>query len=144
MRRFLYDTNVFVYAVGQDHPYREPCRRIVELARTRRLQGEASTELVQEFAHLRTRRGSRQAAARDARRVVGLCRLHPVGERELDVALRLFERHAALSMRDAIHTATAAVQGIDAILSADRHFDAVPGIERIDPADTAAVDALAA
>lgn len=142
MRRFLYDTNVFVYAVGQEHPYREPCRRIVELARTRRLHGEASAEMVQEFAHVRARRTSRAQAAGDARSVVGLCRLHPLGDRELDAALRLFERQPALSMRDAIHCATATLQGIDAILSVDRDLDGIEGLERIDPADTPAVEAL--
>lgn len=142
MRRFLYATNVFVYAVGQDHPYRAPCRKVVELARARRLQGEASVEMVQEFAHVRARRISREQAAEDARSVVGLCRLHPLGERELDVALRMFERQPSLSMRDAIHWATATLHGIDAILSVDRDFDTVDGLERIDPSDTAAVDAL--
>jgi predicted nucleic acid-binding protein len=143
MRRFLYDTNIFVYAVGAAHPYREPCRRIVELARQRRLHGEASTEMVQEFTHVRARRASRSQAAHDARSVVGLLRLHPLGERELDLALNLFERQIELSMRDAIHWATATLHGIDAILSVDRGFDAAEGLQRIDPADMAAVDALA-
>jgi predicted nucleic acid-binding protein len=26
VRRFLYDTSIFVYALGSEHPYREPCR----------------------------------------------------------------------------------------------------------------------
>lgn len=142
MRRFLYDTNVFIYAVGRDHAYREPCRRIIELARTRRLQGDASVEMVQEFAHVRARHVARDQAALDTRSVVGLCRLHPLGEREFDVALRLFERQPTLSMRDAIHAATATLRGIDAILSVDRGFDTVDGLERIDPADAAGVDAL--
>lgn len=32
VRRFLYDTSVFVYALDGEHPYREPCRDIVHRA----------------------------------------------------------------------------------------------------------------
>lgn len=42
MRRFLYDTNVFVYALGGPSPYRDACRVIVEDAAGGRLDGEAS------------------------------------------------------------------------------------------------------
>lgn len=45
-------------------------------------------------------------------------------------------------MRRLLYDAT--LRGIDAILSADRGFDAVPRLEGIDPIDEAAVDRLAA
>jgi predicted nucleic acid-binding protein len=48
VRRFLYDTSVFVYALGRDDPYKEPCREIVRRAATGELQGEASVDLLQE------------------------------------------------------------------------------------------------
>jgi len=56
VRRVFVDTNVFVYAIGADHPYREPCRRVVGLIAASRLLGETSVEVVQEFAHVRGRR----------------------------------------------------------------------------------------
>ncbi len=143
MTRFVYDTSVFVYALGAEHRYRDPCRRILELAREGHLLGAASTELVQEFVFVRTRRVGRAKAVADARAVAGVCRLSPLGEHELDVALALFQDVERLQMRDAIHAATALVMGAEAILSVDRDFDGVPGLHRVDPADAAAVARLA-
>lgn len=45
-------------------------------------------------------------------------------------------------MADAASAATALNRGIDKILSADRDFDGIPGLERIDPSDERAVEAL--
>lgn len=136
MRRFLYDTLVFVYALGREHPYRDPCRGIVELASAGELGGEASVELVHEFAHVRHRRtGDRSTSAEEARWVGMLCTLHPVELPDLRFALGLFETVDGLGPRDAIHAATALNRGIDAIVTADTAFDAVPGLERIDPRD---------
>lgn len=139
MRRFLYDTAVFVYAVGQDHPYRDGCRQLVELAGTGALIGDASVELLQELVHVRARRtGDRPAAVRLTRKVALVCRLHAVEPEDLRLALGLFESAAALGARDAVHAATALNRGIDAIVSPDRAFDGVPGLERIDPLDAVA------
>lgn len=136
--------NVFVYAIGADHPYREPCRRVVGLTAASSLLGETSVEVVQEFAHVRGRRsGDWAEAAARAREVIGWCRpVHPLGEAELMRALDLLARHEELTVRDAVHATSALSQSIDAILSADRHFDSIPGVERIDPADDAGVRRL--
>ena len=55
--RFLYDTSIFVYARGAEHEHREPCRDLVRLAAQGVLTGEASVELIQEYAHILRRRG---------------------------------------------------------------------------------------
>lgn len=145
MRRFLYDTAVFLYAVGSDHPLREPCREIVALARHGELAGEASVEVIQEFAHVRMRRGGdRQEALTLTRAVADLCELHDFDRRDLPLVMTLLEQHEALGVRDAVHAATALGAGIDAILSPDTDFDAVPGLDRIDPLDHGALGRLAA
>lgn len=144
MARFLYDTAVFVYAVGSEHHYRKPCRAIVASARSGELAGEASVELVQEFAHVRIRRtGDRPGALALARAVGELCRLHGFEPPDLPLAMTLLEHHTGLQTRDAVHAATAINRGIRKILSPDRAFDAVPGLDRIDPADEGGVAALA-
>lgn len=136
MTRFLFDTAVFVYARGQEHEYREPCRRLVELARDGAVAGEASVELVQEFAHLLRRRGLNGPLVREeARAVAGLCLLHALGEPELRLALNLLATTDGLGVRDAVHAATALRRGIPLIVSPDRAFDAVTGLERVDPHD---------
>jgi uncharacterized protein len=140
VRRFLFDTGVFLYALGGEHRYREPCRAILREMRSGRLAGEASVELIHEFAYVRCRRrGTRSDAAESARDVAGICTLHTVGVDDVERALDLWCEHERLDMRDAIFAAQALNREIDAILSPDRGFDGIPGLERIDPADTSAV-----
>lgn len=143
MRRFLFDTGVFLYALGGEHHYREPCRALLRDIRGGRLAGEASVELIHEFAYVRsTRRTTRSDAAESARDVAGVCTLHTVGADDIERALDLWCEHQRLDMRDAIFAAQALNRGIDAILSPDRGFDGIAGLERIDPADTRAVATL--
>jgi predicted nucleic acid-binding protein len=144
VRRFLFDTSVFIYALGGEHRYREPCQAILREMRGGRLAGEASIELVHEFAYVRQRRQARADAAHWARRIRRSCLLHTVGLADVERALDLWCAHERLDMRDAIFAAQALNRGIDAILSPDRGFDGIPGLERIDPADDAAVASLTA
>jgi predicted nucleic acid-binding protein len=144
LSRFLYDTAIFVYAVGGDHPYRDPCAAIIGRAGRGELRGEASVDLVQEFVHQRARRtNDRHEAVRRAKEIPQLCRLHDVERRDLPMALELFARQPRLSARDALFAAVALGRGIAAILTPDRAFDDVDGLARVDPLDAAAVDALA-
>ena len=144
MRRFLYDTAVFVYALGREHPYREPCRAILRLAERGVLAGEASVDLLQELAHQRFRQTPDRAGAVAAARDAGaLCRLHELRATDVHRGMELFVARPELSARDAVFAALALNRGIDAILTSDRGFDHVPGLERVDPADEVAVAALA-
>jgi len=144
MRRFLYDTSIFVYALGGEHPYREPCREIVRKAAAGDLQGEASADLLQELLHQRTRRtGDRLAAAKATRNVSKLAWWHPLEPNDVQRGIDLFETHPDLEPRDAVFAALAINRGIDAVLTTDRAFDDVVGLERIDPADEQTVATLA-
>jgi uncharacterized protein len=137
--RFLYDTPVFLYALGVEHRYRAPCREIVRLAAAGRLLGDASVELVQEFVHVRARRREgRGEAAAAGREVSAMCRLHPLEADDLRLGLDLFEQSGRLQMREALHAATALNRGIGLIVTTDRAFEGLPGLERVDPLDAAA------
>jgi predicted nucleic acid-binding protein len=143
VRRFLFDTSVFVYALGGEHPYRDSCRAIMGMGVEGRLAGEASIELLHEFVHVRARRTAMRAmAVADARNIAATSRLHAVGRADIERALGLWAEHQRLDVRDAIFAAQALNRGIDAILSADRDFDGIDGLERIDPADAEAVASL--
>lgn len=143
MRRFLYDTSIFIYALGREHPYREPCREIVRQAAAGDLQGEASVDLLQELVHQRARRtGNRPGAAEAARNVAKLAWWHPVEPNDVQRGIDLFEAHPGLDARDAVFAALAINRGIDAVLSTDRAFDEIDDLERIDPADEQAVATL--
>jgi uncharacterized protein len=143
LRRFLYDTSIFIYALGREHPYREPCREIARLAAVGDLQGEASVDLLQEFTRQRGRRtGDRRGAAKAARSVAKLAWWHPVEPDDVQRGIDLFETHESLDAQDAVFAALAINRGIDAILTTDRAFDGIDGLERIDPADERAFATL--
>jgi predicted nucleic acid-binding protein len=107
------------------------------------LRGEASADLIQEFANQRLRRtGDRDAAAAAARDVARLVRLHPLEPDDALLGVDLFETNPRLDARDAVFAAVALNRGIDVILATDRAFDEVDGLERIDPADERALATL--
>ena len=135
MSRYLLDTNVFVYARGRDHAYREPCRSVLRAARSGHIQLEASVEVVQEFAHLLLRRAvDRAQALEEAAEVRGQCRLHAFDDDVLQRSLWLLGRYPDLGARDAVHAATALESGVGRIVSVDRVFDVLSELHRIDPA----------
>ena len=143
MRRFLFDTGVFIYALGGEHSYREPCRAILREVQDRRLAAEASVELIHEFTYVRMRQVERRAdAVRSAYTIMRSFSLHAVETSDIERALDLWCEHERLDMRDAIFAAQALNREIDAILSPDKGFDGIPGLERIDPADAGAVATL--
>jgi predicted nucleic acid-binding protein len=139
--RAFIDANVFLYATGGDHPYRQLCLEVLAIIKAGLIKAESSVEVAQEVAHARFRRSRDRATARKAGDLV--CRsvhVHAVEPDDLERALDLFERHDRVSMRDAIHAATALNRGMDTVISADRGFDEFEELTRIDPADK---DALA-
>jgi predicted nucleic acid-binding protein len=145
VRRFLFDTGVFIYALGGDHPYREPCRQVLREVRDRRLGAEASVELIHEFAYVRLRQsGNRIEAARSARSIMRSFSLHVVEPSDMERAVDLWCEHERLDVRDAIFAAQALNREIGAILTPDRDFDGIVGLQRIDPADAEAVASLTA
>lgn len=139
MTRVLIDTNVFLYARGRAHDYRDPCRAVLRAAADGSVQLEASVEVVQEFAHVLMRRGvDRSSTVLQAREVSAQCLLHAFDLDVLARALTLVAEHSALGMRDAVHAATALGADIAEVVSADRVFDGVEGIARVDPRDPGA------
>jgi hypothetical protein len=142
LSRVYLDANVFIYAVGDVSPHREACRRILSAVVDGQLLGETSAYTVQEVARQRHRRGDENPTRR-AREVASICSvLHQVDRGIVVRALDAVDLHAGLEVSDAIHVATALTHGIRALVSADADFDAIDGIERVDPLDRDRVAAL--
>ena len=104
------------------------------------VNGVTSTAVLEEVLHLELR-----TTTLDLRGVAGLAYgmftpLLPVTDEVMTAALELGER--ALGSNDRVHVATCRVNGIDVIVSADRGFDSVTGLRRVDPLDEGAVAAL--
>ena len=130
----LIDTNVLSYAVGPEHPLREPCRRLLRAHAEARIEAATTIEVIQEFVHVRARRRSRADAVALARQYIAALSLLVTRAADLDFALTLFEQHSALGAFDSVLAALALNQRIDVLVSADRAFGMVPTLRWVDPA----------
>jgi predicted nucleic acid-binding protein len=130
----LADTTVLAYAVGDAHPLCEPCRRLLEAHAAGQIELTTTVEVLQEFAHIRARRRSREDAARVTRSYLAAFEPLLTTPAELDRGLELFERYETLGAFDAVLAAVALERGAEAVVSADRAFADVAGLPWIDPA----------
>lgn len=130
----LLDTTILVYAVGAQHPLRQPCRSLLEGIRDGAVRATTTVEVVQEFAHVRSRRRPRPDASERARDYArGLSPLVRPEEADLFAGLDLWEASMDLGPFGAVLAATALRRGW-ALASADRSFGQVQGLLHLDPA----------
>lgn len=128
------DTTVLVYAVGGEHPLRDPCRRLVAGVGAGIVDAITTIEVIQEFVHIRAGRRSRTDATGHGRSYARLLAplLRPTVEDLVD-GLSLFQSDARLGAFDAVLAAAAVARGADALVSADEAFAHVPGLVHLVP-----------
>ena len=132
---FFLDANVIMYSLGSSHPYKEPCKNILEKIKSGDIRAVTNTEVLQEILHRFFSLGKPDIAEIGYASMVRLClTVLPVTLAETNRALELMKANSAITSRDAIHAATMINNDIKEIISTDSHFDLIPGINRIDPA----------
>ena len=129
----ILDTTVLAYAVGDDHPLREPCRRLLAAHGEGRVTATTTIEVIQEFAHIRARRRTRSDAVAIARQYLTAFSVLATNADDLEHGLTLFEQHAALGAFDSVLAAVALERRAQALVSADHAFASVPGLRWVDP-----------
>lgn len=143
MPTVIVDSAIPLHAEGAGGPLRDPCRAVMEAIGAGRLEAHASVELIQEYSHVRRRRGTTVAALAERvellRRALRLIAFEPD---HIPDVLRLLRANPQLEVRDAVHAAAAAAEGIDVIVTPDADFDGVENLHRVDPRDLAAVEGL--
>ncbi len=128
------DTTVLVYAVGTEHPLRDPCRQLVEAITDGTLEATTTVEVIQEFAHVRARRRGRTDATRLSNDYAELLSpLVTVTPEDLRAGLAIFEGDERLGAFDAILAASAAARDATALVSADSAFAARPDVAHVVP-----------
>ncbi|MCK6625116.1 MAG: type II toxin-antitoxin system VapC family toxin [Anaerolineae bacterium] len=130
------DVNVFMYAAGGPHSYKDVCVRILTDVENGILPAAINTEVLQELLY-------RYSHIKLSDKGIQLCRdimkypltILPITERDIGLAIDLFEtyRAAGVKPRDAIHTATMQNNSIFQVISADKDFEALTSLTRIDP-----------
>lgn len=130
------DTNIAMYAAGREHPLREPARRVIRSVVTGALDAFTDAEALQEVLYRYLRSGEPESAFAvfDSFHQLMAGRVLPVDVEDFVRARVLAEAYPTLSPRDYIHWAIMLRHDIRVMLSADRHFDGIEGITRVDPA----------
>ena len=131
------DTDVLVYALT-DGPRREPCLRLLHAIAAGDVRATTSTLVIEELWHLEGRLGLAPGSARAAVEVFAeivsvddwamLSAMDDVGS-------------AGLGTADRVHAATCRSERLVGIISADRAFDSMAGLSRIEP-DSAGISPL--
>lgn len=122
------DTNVFMYAVGGDHPLRREARRFFENSLSRRIPLVTSAEVLQELLHAYLPVGRLETldaalALAEARMVS----IWPIEPEDVRLARVLIDRHAELRARDLLHLAACLRRDVERIQTFDRALGAAFG-----------------
>jgi predicted nucleic acid-binding protein len=132
----LIDTNVFIYAAGRPHEYKQACVRVLDLLVTSELDGKIDTEVIQEVMYVFwNRKEWDKAISMTDRLIRGFASPFAITLDTIRRARDVFAVSPAIGPRDAIHAAVVLEHGLEGIISTDRGFDAIPGITRFDPKD---------
>ena len=130
------DVNVPMYAAGQSHSYKNACAWTMKEIAQGRLNAVIDTEIIQEILY---RYGVLQrfqiATTMSASLLSLVSTIYPVSSEDIYLTLQLFHRYApqGIKARDLIHVAVMKNNGLTKVISADKHFDLVDGITRLDP-----------
>lgn len=114
------DTNVFMYAVGRDHPLRSPARDFFENSLERKDRLVTSAEVMQELLHAYLpvgRVATLDAALTLARSLTESWTVEPA---DVVHARSLHNRHPGLGARDLLHLACCQRRGVTRIQTFDR------------------------
>lgn len=140
---FFLDTNIVMYAIGKEHPYKKPCMVTLKRVEEELIRVVINVEVLQEVLHRYLSLGKPRTATIAFAALKDLCEeVLPVLESDMDLALQLLQESPQITVRDAVHAATMRNNGLSKIISTDKHFDAVKGICRVDPANLIRPDNL--
>ena len=129
------DTNVPIYAIGRDHPYKEPCAQILRMIAEESSSFVTSSEVLQELLHHYLASGRwnlGREVLRDFTEVM-VGRIEPVLPEDVQSAADLADNYSDVSARDLVHVAVMLRLGVIPIISADSDFDWVTEVQRLNP-----------
>ena len=133
MRVFV-DANVPMYAAGRNHPFKEPSAEFLRAVGRRRIDAVSDVEVLQEILHrYRAVQRASDGFVVFESFATAVRLFHPVVLDDLWECRAILEQHDTIRARDAIHAAVMRRTGVRTIVSYDRHFDEIPGMDRVTP-----------
>ncbi len=124
------DSNIFMYAAGGVHAFKDPCVCILADVKAGRMKAAVNTEVLQELLYRYSKIGMSARAVELCRQVLALpLEVWSIEAEDIRIALSVFESLGprGLEPRDAVHAASMQRHGVRVLLSADRVFDLLPG-----------------
>lgn len=130
------DANVPMYAVGGEHPLKQPCGRILILIAHQPNAFVTDAEVLQELIHryLAQRRWAEGRGVFQRFAALMTDRVEAVRAADVERAAILADAYPELAARDLLHAAVMQRLSVRQIISADAGFDRIAGVERLDPA----------
>lgn len=130
------DANIPMYAAGRSHPFKESSAEFLRAVGRRQVDAVSDVEVLEEILHRyhAVRRGADGFVVFESFATT-IRFFHPVLLEDLWECRAILARHDTVQPRDAIHAAVMLRTGVRTIVSYDRHFDELPGIVRVTPAE---------
>ncbi len=126
-----------MYATGEESKYRDVSNQILHAIAKREVSAVSDTEVIQEILyrhHAIAQPADGTKLASDFLTLMGDGML-PVTRDDAERFVQLSRSYPFIRPRDLVHVAVMVGAGIDQILTADGHFDAVREVRRVDPLD---------
>jgi len=129
----LVDSNIPMYLVGAAHPHKLDAQRLLESALSAGERLVTDAEVLQEITHHYAAIGRRDAVQPAFDAILGVVDdVLPIDRDDAVAAKDVLLRYDSLSARDAVHAAVMRRHRIERIMTFDRGFDSLPGVERLD------------
>jgi uncharacterized protein len=129
----LVDSNVPMYRVGAAHPHKLDALRLIEAALSAGERLVTDAEVLQEICRRYAAIGRHEAIQPTFDAILGVVdEVFAIEGEDVEESKDILLRYTSLSARDAVHAAVMRRHGIERIMTFDRGFDAIPGIERLD------------
>lgn len=138
---FFVDANAILYSAFPG-PSRGNCVRVLKAIAAGEAEGRTSPAVLEEVWHVSRRDFDGRLNSVVGNALAIFSPLLPVTEDALAHARSMPD--SRLDTKDRLHVGICATHEINAVLTADRAFDNVKGIRRVDPFDFAAVEELLA
>ena len=138
MTEYFLDTNIFMYAAGKPHKYKQPCIEILSKTASDEINAIVDTEVFQEIIYRYHHINLADKGTDLAWSIMDIgIDILPVTKKDIEVSLYYYKKYRkdGITPRDMIHVATMLNNDTGKIISVDKHFDVIEEVERIDPLD---------
>ncbi|MEE9151154.1 MAG: type II toxin-antitoxin system VapC family toxin [Thermoplasmata archaeon] len=130
-----FDSNIFIFAAIDKGKLGKKCREIMKLIDKQKISAAASYIVIDEVLWVLKRKIGKDDAIKIAQTMLSMpVKWIRMDESILLETLEIFER-TTLDPRDSIHISSMKNVGLTTIVSEDRDFDKVEGIERINASE---------